>query len=320
MIKSIRTKIMLIFTIFLVISMVVNFVFASVGQYIIFIDVLVMILSYLIIRVFINREIINPVKQLEMLMSQAGNGDLTVRAEIKTGDEIETLGDYFNDMIRHQDEMVAKVRNGAEQLMAASEEMDASTQEISSASEEITSHMEKIADNTDVQNKSIVEISEVLVQLSSLVQIAQKRANMAKSNAANTNKTALDGRNKLKDTVEAIENISNAAGETAEKLDKLHKLSDKITGIVSTINSISEQTNLLALNAAIEAARAGEHGRGFAVVADEVRKLSEETKVGANEVATLVNVMVLEINSAVQSMRIGKLAVDKGVGCGTGNG
>jgi methyl-accepting chemotaxis protein len=121
------------------------------------------------------------------------------------------------------------------------------------------------------------------------------------------------GRRKVEETVEAIENISKASAETEDRLKILDELSKKVSGIISTINNISSQTNLLALNAAIEAARAGEHGKGFTVVAEEVRKLSEQTNVGANEISSLVNEMVVEIGKAVESMDSGKNAVENGV-------
>jgi len=110
-----------------------------------------------------------------------------------------------------------------------------------------------------------------------------------------------------------MDGISEVSTETSETLKALEQLSNKVGVIVTTINGIAEQTNLLALNAAIEAARAGEQGRGFAVVADEVRKLSEESTKGANEITTLVGEMVNQISLAVKSMEYGMNAVNEGV-------
>lgn len=271
--------------------------------------VIAMLLAYL----FTTKNIINPIKCLEKLMIKAGEGDLTVKAEITTKDEIQTLGECFNQMIKHQSDIIRSVRSGAEELAAASEEVSASTEEISSSTEQIAENIQNVASNAENQNNSIIETSEVLVQLSSLVQIAQKKALTAKSNSQNTMSVAKQGRTKVKETVEAIENINKASMETEDTLKVLNELSKQVSGIISTINNISSQTNLLALNAAIEAARAGEHGRGFTVVADEVRKLSEQTNIGSNEISSLVNEMVVQIDRAVDSMNLGKQAVENGV-------
>ncbi|AKA72300.1 methyl-accepting chemotaxis protein [Clostridium scatologenes] len=281
------------------------------------ITILIAILS-VIIAVFLAyrltvRNIINPIKYLENLMTKAGDGDLTVRAEINTKDEIQTLGEYFNKMIDHQDNTIQHIREASESLTASSEELAASNEEISSTTEQIASTIEQVAQNSQAQSDSVVEVSEVLVQLSSLVQISQSRAVTAKKNSQHTMDTAEQGRSKIEQTVSAIENISEASTETENTLKVLQKLSKKVSGIISTINNISSQTNLLALNAAIEAARAGEHGKGFTVVAEEVRKLSEETNVGANEVSSLIGEMVTKIGKAVESMSLSKNAVENGV-------
>ena len=257
--------------------------------------------------------IINPIKKLEKLMRQAGDGNLTVHININSKDEIEELGNSFNDMIKHQDEIVRSVRDAAEQLNAASEEMAASSEEISATTEEVTATINQVAQDAEKQNESIVDVSGVLVQLSSLVQLAQNRAKSTSSNAANTMAVADLGREKVEETVKAMNIISMGSEETSKALEAVNSLSVKVGGIITTINAIAEQTNLLALNAAIEAARAGEHGKGFSVVAEEVRKLSEESNDRAKEINVLVSEMMKQIKNAVTAMGSAKNEVDNGV-------
>lgn len=264
--------------------------------------IIAMICAYL----YSTKGIINPIKKLEKLMKLAGQGDLTVKIDIKSKDEIEELGNSFNSMIKHQENIVKGVTNAAEQLNAASEEMAAS-------SEEISATVNNVAQDAEKQNESILDVSGVLVQLSSLVQLAQNRAQATSTNAANTMTVADLGRTKVEETVKAMNVISVGSDETAQALESLNKLSAKVGGIINTINSIAEQTNLLALNAAIEAARAGENGKGFSVVADEVRKLSEESNDKAKEISTLVNEMVKQTQNAVIAMGRAKSEVDNGV-------
>jgi len=273
-----------------------------------------LVVSILLAYIMSTKNIIKPIKSLEELMSKAGEGDLRVRSEIKTGDEIEVLGKNFNTMMESQSEIIKRVREGVIELSGASEEMSASAEEISASSEQIASNIGEVAGNASEQNSKIVETSEVLVQLSSLIQIAQKRAKDAHKNSESTLEVAHEGRGNVDRTVSAIEGISDAAITTTDRLENLNELSKKVSGIVTTINNIADQTNLLALNANIEAARAGEHGRGFSVVADEVRILAEQTNSESNEIAEVVNEMVTQIEKAVESMAAGSEAVEHGIG------
>ncbi|AQR97499.1 methyl-accepting chemotaxis protein [Clostridium saccharoperbutylacetonicum] len=285
----------------------------SIRNYTMVVVLISIIIAMVCAFVYSTKGISNPIKKLEKLMKRAGDGDLTVRFDLKRKDEIGELGKSFNNMIEHQDEIVRKVLSASGQLTAASEEMAASSEEISATTEEISATINQVAVDAERQNESIVDISKVLVQLSSLVQLAQNRANATSTNAGNTMSAAEFGRKKVEETVKVINVISSGSDETAEALDALNALSGKVDGIVSTINEIAEQTNLLALNASIEAARAGEHGKGFSVVAEEVRVLAEETNERSKEIAELVSEMVKQTQNAVKSMDKSKSEVNNGV-------
>lgn len=260
-----------------------------------------------------TRNIVRPIKSLQDLMENAGKGDLTVSSQINTGDEIEALGQSFNLMIKHQAGIVSQVRTSSKELAASSQSLAASSEEVSASTQEISASIQEVAKDSDKQNNAVLEASKALVQLSSLIQLARHKANEANEKSILTLQNAQHGREKVNQTVAAMGFISQSAGETGEIVQELNVLSSKIGVIINTINAIASQTDLLALNAAIEAARAGEHGRGFAVVADEVRKLSEASHQGASQIAVLVNEMVSHTGKAVESMKHGKDAVEKGV-------
>ncbi|CQR56734.1 methyl-accepting chemotaxis protein [Paenibacillus riograndensis] len=271
------------------------------------------LIALLVAYFFTTRNIVHPIIKLEQAMSRAGEGNLTVHTSIRSGDELQELSEAFNTMIDKQKAIIEKVRAGSVSLTSMSEEMAASSEEISASIQEISSSTQEIAAGAENNNQSVVNASQVLVQLSSLVQMAQSKAAATSGNADVTNQAAQRGRAQVMDTVQAMNTISSSTQETEEQLQAVSELSDQVSTIIGTINAIAQQTNLLALNAAIEAARAGEHGRGFSVVAEEVRKLSDETHKQATEISALVSDMVSRITQAVDSMRGATEAVEGGV-------
>ncbi|MDP4178212.1 MAG: methyl-accepting chemotaxis protein [Bacillota bacterium] len=279
----------------------------------IIIIIISLIIAVICAYIFSSKSIINPINNLKKVMKIAGDGDLSVSISIKSNDEMEELADAFNSMIKNQNEIIKNVEIAAQQLNAASQQMAASSEEMNAVTEEISASIKEVSQETESNNNSVVNASEVLVQLSSLVQLAQNKAKDASCNSDNAKNAAEFGRIKVDETIKAINVIRDGTFEAAKVLDIQKSLSNQVGGIISTINSIADQTNLLALNAAIEAARAGENGKGFSVVADEVRKLSEETNNKAKEIDLLVNEMVKQTKNAVDSMDRVKIEVGNGV-------
>ncbi|GAB6108505.1 methyl-accepting chemotaxis protein [Fusibacter bizertensis] len=271
--------------------------------------VIAMIISY----VFVTRNVTSPLSKLASLMSQAGDGDLTVSSHILTGDEIERIGESFNKMIEHQNNIVFKVKSGAFEVAKSSDDIATSTNDVSDASQNVAKAIQEVADNSSAQSKSILETTETILQLSSLIQLAKINAIESDKNTVSTLQSVGTGRESLENTLKSISEIKSLTDLTSENLKEIEALSSEIRGIIGTINSIADQTNLLALNASIEAARAGEHGRGFAVVADEVRKLAEQTGAESNSITKVVIEMIQKIDMAVKSMNEGNIAVDSGV-------
>lgn len=275
--------------------------------------ILALLISIIVGFLFVNKNIVKPITHLEALMNKVGKGDLRVASNVTTGDELQKLSEGFNAMVLNQSNLVSTIIKDANDMYHSSEELAASIEEVTASTEQISENIQNVAGVTVRQDDSIVEISEVLVQLSSLIQIAQRRASMASDNSNETMDVATEGRSKIREAVEAIENIRDVSTDTENILKSLSEVSERVSGIIETINGISDQTNLLALNANIEAARAGEHGKGFAVVAEEVRKLSEQTSIESGQIASLVNEMLQDINRAVESMNLSREAVENGV-------
>ncbi|MDW7674518.1 MAG: methyl-accepting chemotaxis protein [Bacillota bacterium] len=242
-----------------------------------------------------------------------GEGDLTKRVEINSTDEIGELANWINLFIKNVHNIIKQIYESSQVLAASSQQMAASTEQVSAATEQISTSIAEVATDSERQNEAVLEVSKVLIQLSSLVQLAQNKALNVNNISNSAMESAKGGRVKVQETVQAMDLIKQKSTDTAKVVEDLNSLSAKVGEIITTINDIAGQTNLLALNAAIEAARAGEQGRGFAVVAEEVRKLAEQSNRGANEIAVLVTEMNRQTENAVVSMDLGLQAVDNGV-------
>jgi methyl-accepting chemotaxis protein len=276
------------------------------------ISVLVLVLG-IIIAITLTNMIRRPITKLTAIAHQYAQGDLRGDIEVTSSDEIGQLAGSLQEMHKHFVEMISNIRSASEQLAAASQEMAASTEEVTSSSEEVSANMQQLAQEADLGNRSMLEASQALVELSSLIQIAKSKADNTVENSETTLIAAEDGRHRVTDSVTRMDNIKEQTQHSSQIIGELNTYSQQISQITNTITNLAKQTNLLALNAAIEAARAGEHGRGFAVVAEEVRKLAEQSDQGAQEITSLVNVVTEKTNLAVAAMAQNVVEVESGV-------
>lgn len=266
------------------------------------------------VGLFVGNNIVPPIQKLSAGAKKIAQGDLTgEQIIVKNKDEIGELAASFNEMNHHLKKVVTTVYQSSDELTAVSEQMAASSEEVAATALEISTAVNEVANSTDVGNQSSVEASEVLLELSSLIQIAKGKATAALKSSEITQKTAVDGKEIVNESIQKMEIIRKRTIETEAIIQELDHYSLEIGNITKMITNIADQTNLLALNASIEAARAGEHGKGFAVVAEEVRKLAEQSNDGANQVAELVRKISDGTGEAVSVMQQNRTEVDMGV-------
>lgn len=242
------------------------------------------------------RRLIAYMQELSDVSEQIASHNLTVSIEPKSEKDI--LGNSFKTMIKNLSSMVRQIKDNSDKLASAAVEISASSEQMSNGVHEQTSQMD--------------QVSTAIEKMTATVLVSFENTGEATEASKNASETAATGGQLVSDTVIGMQKISDVVRESAESISKLSLSADQIGEIIGVINDIADQTNLLALNAAIEAARAGEQGRGFAVVADEVRKLAERTGNATTEITETIKSIQVETEEAVHSMESGIQEIDKG--------
>ena len=294
-----------------------------------------------------SRSISRPLGALTAVVESVAGGDLAVSVPpARRNDEIGKLALAFGMMVENLREIVKKALESADQVAGTSQEFSRASEEASGAIQQVSSSIQSIVGETTEQASSARQTSVVLAQLGNAIdQVAQGAQSQSRSlseatgsvngmvkaverissaarqvaaAAETAREAAQTGREAIEKTVGGMETISKTSEDTRSSISGLAGYSRRIVEIVEMISDISDQTNLLALNAAIEAARAGEHGRGFAVVADEVRKLADRSSKSAKEIADLILDMQKGTDASVKSVEAGAAAVDEGLNLASG--
>jgi methyl-accepting chemotaxis protein len=261
------------------------------------------LLASLLCGVFFARQSIRgvlvPLRRTMQALDTLAECDLREKLEIQSEDEMGQMAEALNRTIDAMRQTVQAISQSAKQVAQSGEKIAATAASSLQAAQTQADQATQVA-------TAMAEMSSTVMDISSNSQNASGAAHSAAS-------TARNGGRIVSETLETMQGIAGATARVAEQIGRLGKSSEQIGKIASVIDDIADQTNLLALNAAIEAARAGEHGRGFAVVADEVRKLAERTATATKEIAEMIHSVQEEARSAVDAMQAGSAEVNLGV-------
>ncbi len=232
--------------------------------------------------------------------------------DYEANDEIGRLCNAFMQMTEHLKSLLEQIQSSSQQVSAASNDLSDGSDQCAETITHVAGKVSDIAGAAQQQNDTMITVVEQIRNMTDNVTSIASSAERMSSASANAGEAANKGEASIKRAVSQMNQISTTVEQSAGAVANLGVRSQEIGEIINTISGIADQTNLLALNAAIEAARAGEHGRGFAVVADEVRKLAEQSSEAAAEVASIIQAIQNETQKAVNSMKEGTAAVRTG--------
>lgn len=273
----------------------------------------VAILFGILIVIYNSRSIMKSLKLLQETALKVSQGDLTNHVEINTNDVIGKLGEAFNEMIDGLQNITHTMDKTAEQVASSSEELLSNAEETNAITEQVSKSIQDVAESAEKQTNVIEETSQSLNHVSEkITKIAENSFEVA-GLAHRAVVQAEDGGKAVTNTVKQMQSIHELVRESHEIIKSLNESSKEVREILGVISGIADQTNLLALNAAIEAARAGEHGKGFAVVADEVRKLAEQSQASAKEIHAIITRIQSDTENTVEIMKHITKDVENGV-------
>lgn len=260
-----------------------------------------------------SRYIVKNIKLVNQFATAIVQGDLSKSIVVRSKDEFGQMTENLNTMMKNYKGIIEEIVNSSQQLAASAEELTASADEGSRTTEQIAYSIQEVSDGVKQKLEGVDATAQSAQLVSVHMHTITQDIQLVTTGSVSTSEKAANGNSVVRKAVDEMQEISSKVIEAADVVNSLGIKSGEIGEIVALITNIAAQTNLLALNAAIEAARAGEQGRGFAVVADEVRKLAEQSSDAAGKISGLVSEIQKETTKAVKTMNDGTAAVQDGI-------
>lgn len=274
---------------------------------------IVLTIAGILIAIITASKISKPITIVSKRMSELANGNLQHELlPITNQDEIGQLMLSANEMNEKLKQTISSIHTVSETVAASSEELAQSSNEVQTGTEQITVTMQELASGTETQASTAGDLAETMVSFQQSIHETTQEGVELKEHSDHVQNLTNTGKELMVQSTQQMAAINEIVLDSVKKVEGLNVQSAEISKLVSVIDDISNQTNLLALNAAIEAARAGEHGKGFAVVADEVRKLAEQVQFSVTDISTIVNRIQGETGNVTTALQSGYEEVKRG--------
>jgi methyl-accepting chemotaxis protein len=248
---------------------------------------------------------VNSIKSLNSKVKLIQDGDLTVNIDVRRNDEVGSLARSFQKMIDNMSLMIHNIRNHSDEALQDVESLNGSVDISNKATEEITKIVTEIADGAVKQVDSVNEVEEFMERVFSQIEVITKKVNSVNKTSDLSIKEMQEASDKLSGSVQQINLVNETVETTASMMQKLQEKFNEVLSFSASVNAIATKTNLLALNASIEAASAGEHGKGFAVVAGEIKNLAKQSSEASKSINDLITAVQEEISNSSAAIENG---------------
>jgi len=280
---------------------VIQSLISDLTVYQLLISFITLVLSLLVLYFILKKYLSNPLNKLVEFFKELsrGEGDLTKTIEVITNDEVGEVMNEFNKFITKLKSIISQVKESSCIVREETKDLSNRVSSCTDLMREISRSISKISDNMMGNSAAIEETTASTQEINKVSNMVAKSCAVVSEQSIFANEITQEGSKAIQDIITSIKNISDSSDEVIGKIYELQKLSNKINEVVTIITDISDQTNLLSINASIEAARAGEYGKGFSVIADDVKKLAEESNKSSYEIINIIHDVQCNIKDTV---------------------